>query len=221
MNTDARWLSSVSIDDIGRYRFRMSTDSIDGSALEQLSPAARHALRIDDGRAYAELVPTHAGAAEARDALETLKPAGLTAAPAVDRLAAAAAVSGLWLWHDFLEESHTICQGIDTPEGSLWHAILHRREGDFSNAKYWFRQAGVMPIDASVAAKVDALTNALPVDKLIFRLTANGWNPSAFVDLVERVHGTPGDERRGLCVTIQRIEWRAAFEHCVRLAAGR
>lgn len=197
----------------------MATDSIDGSALEHLSSATRHVLRIDEGRAYGTLVPKATGPAEARDALETIKPADLTSAPAADRLAAAAALSGLWLWHDFLEESHAICQSIDTPDGSLWHAILHRREGDFSNAKYWFRQTGDHPAYRSIAAKVDEITNQLAADKLLFKLTANGWNPSAFVDLVEAAQ--PGSERFAAAVAIQKIEWRAAFEHCVRAAAGR
>jgi len=51
-------------------------------------------------------------------------------------------LSGVWLMHDFLDESHTISQGIATSSGSFWHGIMHRREGDFSNAKYWFRKVG-------------------------------------------------------------------------------
>ena len=50
-------------------------------------------------------------------------------------------LAGLWLWHDALEESHAIAQAIITSSGSLWHAILHRREGDYSNAKYWYERA--------------------------------------------------------------------------------
>lgn len=209
------------IGDIGRYRFRMTTDSIDGAQLEHLSAAARHALKIGGDDAYTALVPTKDGSPEARDALELIKPATLTAAPAVDRIAAAAALSGLWLWHDFLDASHTISQGIDTADGSLWHAIMHRREGDFSNAKYWYRNVGEHVAYRSIAAKVDTVTQTMPVDKQLFRMTANGWNPGAFVDFVESVHGTPNDPRRGVAVTIQRIEWQAAFEHCVRQAAGR
>ena len=55
---------------------------------------------------------------------------------------AACCVAGVWLLHDYLDESHRISQGIDTPSGSFWHGILHRREGDYSNAKYWFRHVG-------------------------------------------------------------------------------
>lgn len=88
--------------------------------------------------------------------------------------------AGLWLLVDDLERSHAISQGIDTPTGSYWHAIMHRREGDFSNAKYWLRQAGSHPVWESLA-----------------------MDPSAFVDEVaRRQHVNPTD-----LVELQREEW--------------
>ena len=53
--------------------------------------------------------------------------------------------SGLLLWNDALDASHTISQGIESRTGSYWHGIMHRREPDYSNAKYWFRQVGAHP----------------------------------------------------------------------------
>src|SRR4051812_36108093 len=53
--------------------------------------------------------------------------------------------AGLWELFDYFEQSHEIAQSIATPSGSYWHAILHRREPDASNAKYWLARIGEHP----------------------------------------------------------------------------
>ncbi|MFZ4509159.1 MAG: hypothetical protein ACOYON_15845 [Fimbriimonas sp.] len=50
--------------------------------------------------------------------------------------------AGLWLYVDELEKAHVLVQDLDSAEACAWHAILHRREGDFSNSKYWWHRAG-------------------------------------------------------------------------------
>ena len=48
------------------------------------------------------------------------------------------------LWHDARgdwDRAHRIAQEIAGPDGAWVHAYLHRREGDQSNAAYWYRQA--------------------------------------------------------------------------------
>lgn len=35
-------------------------------------------------------------------------------------------LAGVWMIHDYLDHSHTISQGVDTPSGSYWHALVHR-----------------------------------------------------------------------------------------------
>ena len=49
---------------------------------------------------------------------------------------------GLWYAVDELDRAHGIFQDDPSPEGSYWHGMLHRREGDFFNARYWFQRAG-------------------------------------------------------------------------------
>jgi hypothetical protein len=101
---------------------------------------------------------------------------------------------------------------------AFWHAIMHRREGDFSNSKYWYARCAGHPTLQVVAANAGKIVNQFPADKSVLRLVATGWNPSAFVDLVELVHDRPGDPRHGLAVALQKLEWHWLFDHCVRAA---
>ena len=40
------------------------------------------------------------------------------------------------------DEAHDLCQEIPSRNGSWIHAWLHRQEGDFGNACYWYDRAG-------------------------------------------------------------------------------
>jgi hypothetical protein len=51
----------------------------------------------------------------------------------------------LALWHDARGDwasAHQTAQDIDNATGAWIHAYLHRKEGDSSNASYWYRRAG-------------------------------------------------------------------------------
>ena len=48
------------------------------------------------------------------------------------------------LWHDAKGDWHTahnMIDNLDTSDAAWVHAYLHRREGDLSNADYWYRRA--------------------------------------------------------------------------------
>jgi hypothetical protein len=49
------------------------------------------------------------------------------------------------LWHDAKgdwDKAHQLAQDVSGADGAWVHAYLHRKEGDLSNARYWYRQAG-------------------------------------------------------------------------------
>jgi hypothetical protein len=51
----------------------------------------------------------------------------------------------LALWHDAKGDwdgAHRVAQDIESSDGAWIHAYLHRKEGDASNAAYWYRRAG-------------------------------------------------------------------------------
>jgi dihydroorotase len=130
-------------------------------------------------------------------------------------------IAGVWLLHDCLDESHTISQGIETTSGSFWHAIMHRREGDFSNAKYWFRHVGQHPVYGAIGEQAHVAASLRDAD-LFFgenRLRDGDWDPYTFVDLCQAV-ARGQTAARELCLDIQQAEWELLFDHCYREAIG-
>lgn len=64
------------------------------------------------------------------------------------------------LWYDGKgdwEASHNIAQDIHDRNGSWIHAYLHRKEGDFSNARYWYRQANKPEFRGSLQEEWESL----------------------------------------------------------------
>lgn len=188
--------------------------------LDTLSPLGRKVMRLDAPDTYQQLVIPPGSADRRAELLRDLTPRDLLDGKIVDENAAACVLAGLWLRFDALDQSHKICQAIETPEGSFWHAIVHRREGDFSNSKYWFDRVGPSPLYKTMAARASEVINPFPADKSVYRLTVNGWNAAALVDLVAAVAHQPDDPRHTLAVAIQQIEWQVLFEHCRRIASG-
>lgn len=137
--------------------------------------------------------------AEMADALRAFVTKPTLTHPVVDSQAATALAAGLYLHFDFWHESHELAQTLDTPEGAYWHAILHRREPDPGNAKYWFRELGRHPVADQMAHEP-------------------GYGSAVeFVELAERVRGSGGPlEQRAR--ELQRLEWQRLFEYCHGLA---
>lgn len=132
-------------------------------------------------QAMSVLAPKEGASSELRSAVElVLAQKPIAARPALQ--------AGLWLYVDELDRSHTISQGMDNPTGCYWHGIMHRREGDFSNAHYWFNRTGSHPAMASL----------------------NGYDGHAFVDEA----GAAYPENPPELVRKQRDEWANLFAWC-------
>jgi hypothetical protein len=72
------------------------------------------------------------------------------------------ALTGLW-WDakgDWAK-AHESAQREEGPAGSWVHAYLHRKEGDASNAGYWYRQVGRTPSQASFEEEWTEIATAL------------------------------------------------------------
>jgi hypothetical protein len=118
--------------------------------------------------------------------------------------AARACLAGLWLYFDYLEESHAISQELPTAEGAFWHAIMHRREPDAWNSKYWWRRVGEHPVIEQLREQAS-------------RLGYSYTSPEAFVDFCERARGRCSPEEH-LARQVQLLEWQLLFQHCYNLA---
>jgi len=113
-----------------------------------------------------------------------------------------AAHAGLWLYCGFFDESHSISQDIETPDGSYWHGILHRMEPDSRNAGYWFRRVGQHPLFPEVHAAAKELGYE----------TGPRWDPFAFIQACDRAAAS----QRELLEQVQLAEWQLLFHHCAK-----
>jgi hypothetical protein len=125
---------------------------------------------------------------------------------------AVAVKAGLLLMHDYLDESHTLSQSVQGKgrhfAGDYWHAIMHRREPDDSNSKYWFRRVGEHPIFSALAnlseTIFDSVTNSESEQWRTKCRTSQGWDPYAFVDFCSYCRRTPERSRDEIA---RKIQW--------------
>lgn len=58
-------------------------------------------------------------------------------------------------------KAHEMAQSDDGAEAAWVHALLHREEGDLSNAGYWYRRAGREVSNEALGVEWDAIVKAL------------------------------------------------------------
>jgi hypothetical protein len=127
--------------------------------------------------------------------------------------------AGLFLLNDLFDESHACSQSIEGEgryhTGDYWHAILHRREPDYGNSKYWFRRVGKHPIFTDLAMGVEHRLQRSAISNPL----ANGaWDPFAFVDLCAAAESDP--VLKEWCEQVQYLEMLLLLEFSYREAAG-
>lgn len=108
--------------------------------------------------------------------------------------------AGLFQWYDALEESHHCSQQAQHQGRHLgadyWHAIMHRREPDYSNSKYWFRHVGASPVFDQLLRYAQAISEEFASIKT--------WDPFAFVDYCSRCKA--GSRQEIIARRIQAVE---------------
>src|SRR5215470_11553080 len=91
--------------------------------------------------------------------------------------------AGLFFYFNCWADAHQVAQNIETPNGSYWHALIHRQEPDAFNAGYWFKRVG------SQHAIYPAVRKFAATRGFNFGLV---WDPIKFVDYC--LSAAPGSE---------------------------
>jgi len=117
----------------------------------------------------------------------------LLANPIQSKSDATALRAGILQINDYLDESHNNSQSVEgrgrNNAGDYWHAIMHRREPDYWNSKYWFRRVGSQSLFADLADRVATILESCDSSQAQswqLQLGApDSWDSMVFVDLCE------------------------------------
>ncbi len=181
---------------------------------------ARYGALVADVLSEPRLMPLDAGGVDekGRRILADLTAADLFADFEIaDADMARGCLAGLWLYVGDLDRSHGLSQGIETREGSYWHGIMHRREGDFSNAKYWFRRVSKHEIHAPLGNEAQRLTRESGEPHQTWMPNATVWDSFEFVDLCAAAIRESG-ALAAFCRRLQAREWELLFDYCFNAA---
>jgi hypothetical protein len=116
---------------------------------------------------------------------------------------------GLLYALDAIDEAHRIFQDAPGDLGSYWHGMVHRREGDFENARYWFRRAGELAVFAEMHRRASGHSPTMA--------RQSTWDAYLFTGECEQARfGAEGTlpELRAL----QRAEFEVLFDYTWRLS---
>jgi hypothetical protein len=116
---------------------------------------------------------------------------------------------GLLYALDDLDGCHRIFQEVHSDLGSYWHGMMHRREGDFDNARYWFRRAGSLPMFGRLHGEV--------ADTSPDMAKQFSWDPYLFTNACEQARYGAEDDR-GELPQLQFAEFDVLFDYSWRQA---
>lgn len=115
--------------------------------------------------------------------------------------------AALFYYHNALEDSHKEAAKDEGDIAAYWHGMVHRREGDFENARYWMRRAGEQPVFPEMHSRA---TDATP------HMGRQGkWDPFLFVHLCEQYKYGETEYQKEIA-QLQRVEFAVMFDYVWR-----
>ncbi|MCM8537137.1 MAG: hypothetical protein NE334_14450 [Lentisphaeraceae bacterium] len=123
------------------------------------------------------------------------------------------AFAGLLMAQNYIWEAHEIVQDYEDVEASWWHAFMHRMEGDYGNANYWYRGVGTPVYFSSLleaVQKLDFHTEASNV------LKWQEWDSFKLNDMISSSTGDYRDELHDIhrleCLLILKVCYTKATQ---------
>ena len=98
---------------------------------------------------------------------------------------------GLLMAQDYIWEAHEIVQDYPDVEASWWHAFMHRMEGDYGNAGYWYRKVGQPAAFDSLLSAVQELAFETSADQI---LSWNEWDSFRLNKMIDSSSGHMREE---------------------------
>jgi len=139
---------------------------------------------------------------DADDAAVAGRPIGVPQTFAIVRGALLYALDDLGGCHEFFQNTASDLVGY-------WHGMMHRREADFDNARYWFRRAGSLPFFNTLHGRAAEISSDMAKQV--------SWDPYLFTGRCEQ-HRFGEDSETEVLVRLQKAEFDVVFDYSWRQA---
>lgn len=127
------------------------------------------------------------------------------------------ALAGLLLIAGCWAEAHDVASELDTPEGSYWHALIHRIEPDTWNSNYWFQRVGQHLLFPTVLERARALAERPGLSAI---RPGRQWDFKQFNELCEEARTSKDPSFAKAVEEIHSLEVHLLWDWCLTVGGG-
>ena len=118
-------------------------------------------------------------------------------------------LAGLFYFHNALDDSHKEAQKLEGDAAAYWHGMVHRREADFDNARYWMRRAGDQPVFQEMQGRAS--------DGAPHMSRQSNWDPFlSHAPSASSTNSAKHEYTRRRSAHLQRVEFAVMFDYVWR-----